>query len=163
MAAPQHLVRFGPYRFEGASGQLWCHTQLVRLPPKAAAVRWCLVSQADQVVPKDMLLDTVWAETAVSESVLSVCIRDLRRVLDDDAKQPRYIETVHRRGYRFIAPVASLVPPGLEPGDPRCRTCPPLHLLRPPGPGGPRCGGGAGAGVFRAGAAGPEADAVCHR
>jgi hypothetical protein len=38
MAAPQHLVQFGPYRFDGVSGQLWCHTQLVKLPPKAAAV-----------------------------------------------------------------------------------------------------------------------------
>jgi DNA-binding winged helix-turn-helix (wHTH) protein len=117
LAAPQHLVRFGPYRFDEAIGQLWCHTQVVRLPPKAVAVLWCLVSQAGQVVTKDMLLKAVWAETAVSESVLSVCIRNLRRVLGDDAKQPCYIETVHRREYRFIAPVVSLVPPGLEPGD----------------------------------------------
>jgi DNA-binding winged helix-turn-helix (wHTH) protein/predicted ATPase len=106
--APQHLVQFGPYRLDGASGQLWHHTQVVKLPPKAAAVLWCLVRQAGQVVVKDTLLDTVWAKTAVSEGVLSVCIRDLRRALGDDPRQPRYIETVHRRGYRFIAPVEGL-------------------------------------------------------
>lgn len=114
--ATQPPLQFGPYRLDGANGPLWRHTQLVKLPPKATAVLWCLVSQAGQVVTKDMLLDTVWAETAVSEGVLSICIRDLCRVLGDDPKQPHYIETVHRRGYRFLAPVAgqeaSLPAPG---------------------------------------------------
>ena len=63
----QQLLRFGPYRLEGANGQLWRHTQVVKLPPKAAAVLWCLATQAGQVVTRDTLLDTVWAETAVSE------------------------------------------------------------------------------------------------
>ena len=110
--AAQQFLQFGPYRLDGANGQLWRHTHRVKLPPKAMAVLWCLVRQAGQVVPKDTLLDTVWAETAVSEGVLSVCIRDLRRALGDDSKHPRYIETVHTRGYRFVAPV--------EPRQPLC-------------------------------------------
>jgi DNA-binding winged helix-turn-helix (wHTH) protein len=61
--AAQHLVQFGPYRLDGASGLLWHHTQMVKLPPKAVAVLWCLVTQAGQVVTKDTLLETVWAET----------------------------------------------------------------------------------------------------
>jgi DNA-binding winged helix-turn-helix (wHTH) protein len=116
MAAPPPL-RFGPYWLDGASGQLWCQSQLVKLPPKATAVLWCLASQAGQVVAKATLLDTVWAETAVSEGVLAVCIRNLRRALGDEAKEPRYIETVHKRGYRFVAPVVALPepPPGARP------------------------------------------------
>ena len=47
----------------------------------------------------------MWADTVVSEGVLTACIRDLRRALGDAARQPRYIETVHRRGYRFVAEV----------------------------------------------------------
>jgi DNA-binding winged helix-turn-helix (wHTH) protein/predicted ATPase len=102
------LLRFGPYRLEGASGQLWRHTQLVKLPPKVAAALWCLATQAGQVVTRGTLFDAVWAETVVGDSVLTVCIRELRRVLGDDPKRPRYIETVHRRGYRFVAPVERL-------------------------------------------------------
>jgi DNA-binding winged helix-turn-helix (wHTH) protein len=47
------LLRFEPYRLEGASGQLWRHTQVVKLPPKAAAVLWCLAMQAGQVVTRE--------------------------------------------------------------------------------------------------------------
>jgi DNA-binding winged helix-turn-helix (wHTH) protein/predicted ATPase len=129
MAAPQ-LVQFGPYRLDGASGQLWRHTQGVKLPPKALAVLGCLVSQAGQVVAKTTLLDMVWAETAVSEGVLAVCIRALRRALGDDPHHPRYIETVHTRGYRFVAPVTPLLPPPAAPDSP---PTPPLPAaLAPP-------------------------------
>ena len=70
----QQLLRFGPYRLAGASGQLWRHKQVVKLPPKAVAVLWCLATQAGQVVTNETLLETVWAETEVSDAVLTVCI-----------------------------------------------------------------------------------------
>jgi predicted ATPase len=91
---------------------------VVPLPPKALAVLWALVSQAGQVVTKAALREAVWADTAVSDAVLTTCIRLLRRALAEDATQPRYIATVHRLGYRFLAPVtagASATPP--EPPD----------------------------------------------
>jgi predicted ATPase/DNA-binding winged helix-turn-helix (wHTH) protein len=112
----QPSLWFRPYRLDGAGGQLWHHAAMVHLSPKALAVLWCLASQAGQVVPKATLLDTVWADTVVSEGVLTACIRDLRRALGDDARQPRYIETVHRLGYRFVAPVedSTLPLPGLQ-------------------------------------------------
>jgi predicted ATPase len=81
-------------------------------------VLWCLVRQAGQLVSKDTLLEMVWPETAVSEGVLAVCIRHLRRVLGDDPRQPRYIETVHTRGYRFVAPVEGREAPGPAPEGP---------------------------------------------
>src|SRR5262245_52783561 len=111
----QQFLRFGPYRLESAHGQLWRHTHMVKLPPKAVAVLWCLATQAGQVGTKEALLDTVWPETAVSEGVLTVCIGELRHVLGDDSRRPRYIETVHRRGYRFIAPVEQPLAPLPEP------------------------------------------------
>lgn len=58
-----------------------------------------------------MLLETVWPATVVSESVLQVAIRKLRQVLGDQARTPRFIETVHGRGYRFIAPVRAPASP----------------------------------------------------
>ncbi|MGH8065947.1 MAG: AAA family ATPase [Candidatus Entotheonellia bacterium] len=107
MSAPP-LLGFGPYRLDGASGQFWRHDQQVHLPPKAAAVLWCLATQAGQVMTRETLFDTVWAGTVVSDAVLTVCIRELRRILGDDGQRPRYIETVHRRGYRFVASVEQL-------------------------------------------------------
>jgi DNA-binding winged helix-turn-helix (wHTH) protein len=56
-------------------------------------------------VTKQQLLDDVWPDTFVSNAVLKDCIRQLREALQDDAKSPTYIETAHRRGYRFIAAV----------------------------------------------------------
>ena len=67
------------------------------------------------MVSKEELFQTVWAETVVSEAALTFCIRELRRALGDEAREPRYIETVHRRGFRFIAAVTTAPPTlGLE-------------------------------------------------
>ena len=91
--------------------------------PKTFAVLCCLVTQAGQLVTKDALLEAVWPETVVSEAVVTVAMRTLRRVLGDQARTPRFIETVHGRGYRFIAPVSTLVAPGgPEEGGPASRT-----------------------------------------
>src|SRR5206468_1841924 len=87
--------------------------------PKTFAVLCCLVTQAGQLVTKDTLLEAVWPETVVSEAVVTVAIRALRRVLGDRAHTPRFIETVRGRGYRFVAPVSPLVAPGGR-GKPIC-------------------------------------------
>jgi predicted ATPase len=100
---------------------LWHHAELVAVPPKALAVLWQLARQAGQVVSKASLLDTVWAETAVSEGTRTTCLSLLRQALGEDARQPRYIATVHRLGYRFVAPVTqegavpALTPPAAPP------------------------------------------------
>jgi DNA-binding winged helix-turn-helix (wHTH) protein len=70
------------------------------------------VTQAGQLVTKDALLEAVWPAAMVSESILTVAMRTLRRVLGDEARTPRFIETVHGRGYRFIAPISATMPPG---------------------------------------------------
>ena len=59
-------------------------------------------SRPGQLVKKDELLDAVWPQVYVTEDVLKTAIHSLRKALDDAPRKPRFIETVHRRGYRFI-------------------------------------------------------------
>lgn len=102
---------FEGFRLDQHDEQLWRGEAVVHLHPKTLAVLGCLVTQAGQLVTKDALLAAVWPETVVSESVVTVAIRQLRRALEDQARTPRFIETVHGRGYRFIAPVSATIPP----------------------------------------------------
>ena len=97
---------FGEYRFQLDTGQLWFRGQEVRLTPKAADVLKILVAHAGSPVSKGDLFASVWPDVAVTDDALTTCIQELRRVLNDDAKHPQFIETRHRRGYRFIAEVS---------------------------------------------------------
>src|SRR4029453_15556622 len=62
------------------------------------------MGRAGRLVTKDELLTTLWRDAIVSDAALASCIRDLRKALRDTSQAPRYIETVHRRGFRFIGP-----------------------------------------------------------
>ena len=95
--------RFGGFRFDGGTGRLWSGDREIRLTPKAAAVLDALVAHAGEPVSKEALFASVWADTAVTDDALTSCVQELRRALEDDPRQPRFIETRHRRGYRFIA------------------------------------------------------------
>ena len=106
MQAEQQLT-FGSYRFDRQNGQLWRGKQEVRLTPKAAAVLRYLVERAGQVVTKEELFAAVWPDTVVSDAALTTCIQEVRQALRDDARRPRYIETVHRRGFRFLPAVTT--------------------------------------------------------
>jgi DNA-binding winged helix-turn-helix (wHTH) protein/pimeloyl-ACP methyl ester carboxylesterase len=99
----EHGICFGGYRFEPETGLLWSGTREIRLTPKASDVLKELVLHAGEPVSKEHLFGTVWNGTAVSDDALTSCIQELRRALEDDSKQPRFIETRHRRGYRFVA------------------------------------------------------------
>jgi DNA-binding winged helix-turn-helix (wHTH) protein len=110
MPQPQCLV-FGPFRLDLGDERLWCGDEATPLSPKTFVALRCLATQAGQLVTKEALLEAVWPNTVVSESILTVAIRTLRRVLDDQARTPRFIETVHGRGYRFIAPVSTIMLP----------------------------------------------------
>jgi TolB-like protein/Tfp pilus assembly protein PilF len=98
-------VTFGPYRFDAQSSRLWTGEQEIRLTPKSAAVLGMLVQHAGQPVTKQELFASVWSNTVVSDDALVTCIQELRKALKDDARVPSYIETRHRSGYRFVAPV----------------------------------------------------------
>ena len=111
MQEPPCLV-FGPFQLDRRDERLWRGSEAIPLPPKTFAVLCCLVTQAGQLVTKDALLEAVWPETVVSEAVVTVAMSALRRVLGDQAHTPRFIETVHGRGYRFVAPVSTPGAPG---------------------------------------------------
>jgi DNA-binding winged helix-turn-helix (wHTH) protein len=123
---------FGPFRLDRRDERLWRGQEVLPLRPKPFAVLCCLMSQAGQLVTKDTLLETVWPETAVSESALTVAIRQLRRVLGDRARAPQFIETVHGRGYRFIMPLSTPVSSGRPMVMGASRLSQPPLFRRPP-------------------------------
>ncbi len=102
---------FAPFRLDTVNECLWrCRDdgddERIRLTPKAFAVLRYLVSNPGRLVTQNELLEAVWPDTFVQPEVLKSQILDVRHALGDDAKDPRFIETLPRRGYQFIAPVA---------------------------------------------------------
>ncbi len=103
--ASPSVVRFGPFRFDRANRLLSRDGIELTVPPRALGVLEFLVDRRDKVVTKQALIDSVWNGTIVSETSLTEAISLLRQTLEDDSQAPKYIQTLHRRGYRFIAPV----------------------------------------------------------
>jgi adenylate cyclase len=116
--AVEETVSFGAYRFNLQTGRLWSSAEEVRLTPKAAAVLKVLVENAGAPVSKVELFASVWKDTAVTDDALTSCIQELRKALADDAKQPRFIETRHRRGYRFAAKLSLAAAAGAQVSQP---------------------------------------------
>ena len=105
---------FEGFRLDAANALLWLGDDRVALAPKPFEVLCRLVDRPGELVTKDELLDAVWSNLHVSESSLSVAINAVRVALGDDPNAPRYIETVTRRGYRFIAPITIVSAPEAE-------------------------------------------------
>jgi predicted ATPase/DNA-binding winged helix-turn-helix (wHTH) protein len=110
--SPTAALCFGPYRLAGPKGPLTRDGAEVALRSKTLQVLWYLARHAGEVVEPGRLFAAVWPDRVVSAGVLAVSIRELRLALDDDSKAPRYIQTLHRHGYRFIAPVQPVGPAG---------------------------------------------------
>jgi DNA-binding winged helix-turn-helix (wHTH) protein/tetratricopeptide (TPR) repeat protein len=100
-------LRFDRFELDEANARLTRAGEAVPLAPKPFDVLCALARTPGTLVTKNALLDSVWGHRFVSESVLKSTISELRAALDDDPKRPRYIETVSRRGYRFIASVSA--------------------------------------------------------
>ena len=103
-------LRFGDYCLDAVSGQLFRGASPVPLAPKAFALLNYLAGQPGRLVSKRELLDKLWPGVYVTDAVLKTTIRDLRRALSDDSHAPRFIETAHRRGYRFVGAIAPVAP-----------------------------------------------------
>jgi DNA-binding winged helix-turn-helix (wHTH) protein/predicted ATPase len=95
-------IRFGRFRFHPLQG-LCRGKREIRVTAKSLAVLRVLAERPGEVVTKEALFGAVWPDTAVSDAALTSCIQELRQALGDDARHPQYIETLHRRGFRFIA------------------------------------------------------------
>lgn len=101
-------ICFSEFRLDLANEQLRRGEQSITLRPKAFAVLKYLLERPGRLVSKEELLDKVWAGAYVGDAVLKVCVGQLREALGDDPKSPRFIETSHRRGYRFIGEVTTV-------------------------------------------------------
>jgi len=107
---PDLALTFGRYRLEPRVG-LMSGDRQVRLTPKALALLSYLAGRPGEVITKEELFGALWPEVAVGDAALVTCIQELRKALGDNARRPRYIETLHRRGYRFIGKSAPVRKP----------------------------------------------------
>jgi pimeloyl-ACP methyl ester carboxylesterase/DNA-binding winged helix-turn-helix (wHTH) protein len=105
--APLRQIAFGHFLLDLSNELLTSNGNPVRLRPKTFAMLAHLVASAGQLVTKEELLDALWPGVFVGDAALKTCVREIRDALGDDARRPGYIETAHRRGYRFIAPVVA--------------------------------------------------------
>lgn len=103
-------VYFGPFRLDLEGERLWQGAAAIDLRPKSFAVLRYLTAHPGRLITKDELLQAGWPGIIVSESVLAVCLSEIRRALGDDPRAPRLVETVPRRGYRFIATISRPTP-----------------------------------------------------
>src|SRR5580765_5886298 len=108
MMGSDDVFEFEGFRLDLRRMGVWKHDQRILLEPKAVDVLRHLVANRDRLVTKDELLDCVWKDTFVTPNALTRAVAQLRKSLGDDVEHPRLIETVARRGYRFIAPVIVL-------------------------------------------------------
>jgi predicted ATPase/class 3 adenylate cyclase len=100
--------RIGPFRLDLDHACLWRGDERVGLRPKVFDLLVYLVEHAGELVSKEELLGAIWPETVVADSALTVSVSELRKALGETARAPQFVATVHRRGYRFIAPAAPL-------------------------------------------------------
>lgn len=101
---------FENVRLDLRNERLWREQEELALTPKAFALLRYLVEHAGQLVTRTALLEAIWPDAVVGQAVLTMGIAELRKALGDNPQTPRFIETVHRRGYRFL-PAATTTPP----------------------------------------------------
>jgi DNA-binding winged helix-turn-helix (wHTH) protein/WD40 repeat protein len=102
--------RVGDWLVEPRLNRLIRGDESVQIELKMMDVLVCLAERAGELVSRREITDTVWATEFITEKTLTRAIAELRRTLGDDAKDPQYIETIHRKGYRLIAPVDARTP-----------------------------------------------------
>src|SRR5688572_13645194 len=115
---PKELLRFGPFTLDLSDRLLWRGGELVPLTPKAFDLLVVLVQNPGRVLSKSDLIERVWPDAVVEEANLSNQVYRLRTVLGDGDGEASYIDTLSRRGYRFVAPVTRVVSEDAVPVSP---------------------------------------------
>src|SRR5215208_3953119 len=111
-------ISFGPFAFDRQSRLLWRDGNEIALPPRVLGVLELLIDRPGEVVARQDLLDGVWKDAFVTDTSLAEAVSFLRQALGDDPQAPRYIQTVHRRGYRFLAALSEVPAGGQTPAVP---------------------------------------------
>lgn len=109
------MQAFGDFRFDSSNECLWRGTQRLSLTPRPFAVLRYLIENPQRLVTHDELLEALWPQTYVQPQVLRTYVLELRKLLGDDHTHPQFIETIPKRGYRFVAPITHQFP---QPGQP---------------------------------------------
>jgi predicted ATPase/DNA-binding winged helix-turn-helix (wHTH) protein len=124
-------ILFSSFRLDPDNARLWHGSQVIRLRPKSFAVLRYLLERPGQLVTKEELLNAVWPNTYVSDALVKDSILEIRKALGDDPRAPQFVETVHRRGYRWLASLRSTSPvPSSESQVPSSSPVPsPQHLV----------------------------------
>src|SRR5215469_16542149 len=102
--------RLGAWWVRPSQNTIQCDGKTIRLEPKMVEVLVCLAEHPGETVAKEKLIGAVWGDTFVTDDVLTRCISELRKALDDDPKEPRVIETIPKRGYRLLAKIGRAEP-----------------------------------------------------
>ena len=111
--------RFGPFVLDGSSYRLARDGEPIAISPKIIDLLLYLAARPSTLVSKDELFKALWPDVAVTDNALTQAISELRQALGDDPVKPTYVQTVARRGYRFIAPVEAIVARPAFPADAR--------------------------------------------
>src|SRR5579871_6262621 len=130
MSQTVNVLRFDAFELDSGSGELRRRGDRVKLPPQPFRVLELLVRRGGEVVTRAQIREQIWTDSFVDfEQGLNFCIRQIREALGDTAEAPRFIETLPRRGYRFLVPVET--PPAAEPKPIRSLIVLPFRMLRP--------------------------------
>lgn len=100
------MKRFAGFTLDSSNQCLWQNGSQIALPPKPFAVLSYLAENPGRLITHDELLDALWPDTYVQPQVLRTYVLELRKLLGDDARQPRFIQSIPKRGYCFVAPVS---------------------------------------------------------
>src|SRR5262249_18507110 len=130
MSESATILRFDLFELDTAAGELRRHGDRVKLPPQPFRVLELLIRRGGEVVTRTDIRERIWSDSFVDfEQGLNFCIRQIREALGDTADAPRFIETLPRRGYRFLFPVET--PPPAEPKGVRRLIVLSFRMLRP--------------------------------
>jgi len=129
MSETGSILRFDVFEVDSAAGELRRQGERVKLPPQPFRVLELLVRRGGEVLTRSDIRERIWSDSFVDfEQGLNFCIRQIREALGDTADAPRFIETLPRRGYRFLLPVASTV---VQPAAVKRVIVLPFRVLRP--------------------------------
>lgn len=102
-----HTFLFGEFRLDVESQELWCGDARVELRSKCFDLLVFLLQRPGQLIRRETLFESLWSDVIVSDATLSRTMAELRDALGDDPALPRFIETIPRRGYKFVASVGA--------------------------------------------------------
>src|SRR5499427_8728069 len=130
MSETPTILRFDVFELDTAAGELRRRGDRVKLPPQPFRVLELLVRHGGEILTRADIRERIWCDSFVDfEQGLNFCIRQIREALGDTADAPRFIETLPRRGYRFLLPVET--PPAVKPKAIRSLIVLPFRILRP--------------------------------